>query len=68
MAIQIEDWVTYLPFLDPQRLCRTLMLEVLEQLRTAPARRFLRTLAEQKEDTAMAREAATGSNRLEQQT
>jgi len=31
------------------------------------ARQFLRTLAEQKEDTAMAREAAAGIKRVEKQ-
>ena len=44
---------------------RSRMLEVLEQLRTAPARRFLQVLAEQKEDGIMAREAAAGLKRLE---
>jgi hypothetical protein len=42
------------------------MLEVLEQLRTSPAREFLQRLVVQAEDTAMAREAAAGLKRLEQ--
>jgi hypothetical protein len=52
--------------LDPERLRRSRMLEILEQLRTAPARRFLQRLAEQKEDTVMAREAAAGLKRVKQ--
>ena len=51
--------------INPEGLRRSRMLEVLEQLHTAPARRFLRTLAEQTEDTAMAREAAAGLGRQE---
>jgi len=51
--------------LDPQRLRNSRMLEVLEQIRNDPARQFLRALAEQKEDTAMAREAAAGLKRVE---
>ena len=39
--------------LDPERLRRSRMLEVLEQLHTEPARRFLQTLADQKEDADM---------------
>jgi hypothetical protein len=54
--------------IDSQRLIfRGRMLEVLEHLRTAPARQFLRALADQKEDATMAREAAAALKRLEQQ-
>jgi WD40 repeat protein len=54
-----------LSHIDPQRvLRRTRMLEVLEQLHTGPAREFLRTLAEQREDTGMAREAAAALKRV----
>ncbi len=52
---------------DPQRLRLNRMLEVLEQLHTAPARQFLQTLAEQREDAVTAREAAASLKRLEQQ-
>jgi hypothetical protein len=52
--------------LDPERLRRSRMLEVLEQLRNEPARRFLHMLAKQKEDIEMAREAVAGLKRLEQ--
>jgi RNA polymerase sigma factor (sigma-70 family) len=50
--------------IEPERLRHGRMLEVLEQLRTPEARRFLQTLAEQKEDTVLAREAAAGLKRL----
>src|SRR5205807_1828029 len=50
-----------------QRLRRSRMLEVLEQLRTVPARQFLQALAEQKEDVVAAREATAGLKRLEPQ-
>jgi hypothetical protein len=53
--------------INPEGLRRSRMLEVLEQLHTAPARRFLQALAEQNEDTAMAREATAGLGRLERQ-
>jgi RNA polymerase sigma factor (sigma-70 family) len=49
---------------NPEGLRRSRMLEVLEQLRTAPARQFLQVLAEQPEDATMAREAAAGLKRL----
>ena len=52
---------------SPQRLRRTRMLEVLEQLRTIPARQFLQALANQKDDHLLAREAAAGLKRLHQQ-
>jgi RNA polymerase sigma factor (sigma-70 family) len=51
--------------LDPERLRRSRMLEVLEQLHTTPARQFLQILAEQNEDAFMAREAAAGLKRLD---
>jgi hypothetical protein len=53
--------------LDPERLRRSRMLEVLEQIGTAPARQFLAALALQSEDAVMASEAATGIRRLEKQ-
>ncbi len=51
--------------IEPERLRRGRMLEVLEQLRTPEARRFLQALVEQKEDPLMAREAGAGLKRLE---
>jgi hypothetical protein len=52
--------------LNPQQLLRrSRMLEVLEQVGTAPARRFLEVLLEQKDDALMSREAAAGLKRLE---
>ncbi len=53
--------------INPEGLRRSRMLEVLEQVHTAPARRFLQTLAEQTDDAAMAREAAAGLRRLDAQ-
>jgi hypothetical protein len=41
------------------------MFEVLEQLRAAPARRFLQTLAEQQEDARVSREAAAALKRMQ---
>jgi hypothetical protein len=50
---------------DTERLRRSRMLEVLEQLGIEPARRFLQALAEQEEDADMAREAQAGLKRIE---
>ncbi len=50
--------------IEPERLRRGRMLEVLEQVRTAQARQFLQSLAEQNEDAALAREATAGLKRL----
>jgi RNA polymerase sigma factor (sigma-70 family) len=50
--------------IEPERVRRGRMLEVLEQLPTPEARRFLQTLTEQREDTILAREAAAGLKRL----
>jgi hypothetical protein len=55
-----------LAHVDQDHLRRLRMLEVLEQLRTAPARQFLQTLAEQGDDPFLSREAAAGLKRLEQ--
>jgi RNA polymerase sigma factor (sigma-70 family) len=52
--------------LHPETLRRTRMLEVLERIGVGPARQFLETLASQKEDTELSREAAAGLKRLQQ--
>ena len=48
-----------------QRLRPARMLEVLEQLRTEPARRSLQALAEESENSIVSREAAAGLKRLD---
>ena len=52
--------------LDPQRLRRIRLLEVLERLGTPQARQFLQTLADQSEDRQLSREAAAGLKRIQQ--
>jgi RNA polymerase sigma factor (sigma-70 family) len=50
--------------LDPQRLRRTRMLEILERIDNAQARQFLQALGDQTEDAELAREAAAGLERV----
>jgi WD domain, G-beta repeat len=50
---------------NPERLRRTRMLEILEQIGTSQARRLLQVLANQAQDSILSREAAAGLKRLE---
>jgi len=50
--------------LNPERLRRTRMLEVLERIGSGPARQYLQTLATQTEDVEASREATAGLERL----
>jgi hypothetical protein len=50
--------------LNPERLRRTRMLEVLERIGNGPARQFLQTLCRQTEDVETSREATAGLERL----
>jgi hypothetical protein len=56
-----------LAHIDQDHLRRLRMLEVLEQLRNAPARQFLQVLAEQGDDPYLSRGATASLKRLEQQ-
>jgi hypothetical protein len=49
---------------NPERLRRGRMLEVLEQVATAPARQLMRTFADQTEDAQLAADAKTSLRRL----